>query len=298
MTEWFLELNGVQHGPFTGSQLKLLAKERRITAESRVKRGVTGEWVSAGVVSGLFLQGGMSQNAIAGTQPTPQGEQSRPDWLRSKTTTRRSPPIAGNPVAPSESPPNESFTPVPSLFVDAPTSLHPNPVNTVAPPIAKPIQWWDSSAGKVAVCVVIFLVAMFRESAKPIAQNQPANRSSWGTTAADSAIIGKPVAQEQPTNASPVVVAPRPDRHQGENAVPQPLSKEQYEADPGKFAEQLLKSQLAPAFDSMSRYKRDLQSPPPLCPACGGVGMYSYVDGTGGLTTRTCPRCNGKKFGF
>ncbi len=53
-TEWFLRIAGVERGPFSSHDLKQLAFEKKLTPESPVKKGTTGNWVPAGRVSGLF----------------------------------------------------------------------------------------------------------------------------------------------------------------------------------------------------------------------------------------------------
>lgn len=56
-TYWFISRNGKPYGPITSAQLKKLAADSKITPQTNVRIGETGEWTRAGKVKGLFSEG-------------------------------------------------------------------------------------------------------------------------------------------------------------------------------------------------------------------------------------------------
>lgn len=54
--QWFVLRGEQSEGPYTSSDLKLLADQRQITPDTLVKQGVSGPWVPAGTIEGLFVE--------------------------------------------------------------------------------------------------------------------------------------------------------------------------------------------------------------------------------------------------
>ena len=52
--QWFVRFRGGDRGPFSSSQLKVLAGKGKVSADTEVKRGDNGHWVPARRVKGLF----------------------------------------------------------------------------------------------------------------------------------------------------------------------------------------------------------------------------------------------------
>lgn len=55
MTQWHIDHNGTQHGPFTSSQLRKFATQVRITPATPIRRETDSEWFAASRVKSLFL---------------------------------------------------------------------------------------------------------------------------------------------------------------------------------------------------------------------------------------------------
>ena len=53
-SEWYVQVDGKQFGPYSGAALKQYAADSRITANTQVKKGGNGRWVQAQMVKGLF----------------------------------------------------------------------------------------------------------------------------------------------------------------------------------------------------------------------------------------------------
>ena len=53
-SEWYVQVYGVEHGPLPAETLKALARNGRISPDTPVKLGVSGQWVAADHVKGLF----------------------------------------------------------------------------------------------------------------------------------------------------------------------------------------------------------------------------------------------------
>ena len=51
--EWFATLQGKTLGPFTPDQLRGLVRDGKVTRETRVRKGMEGDWVPAGRVQRL-----------------------------------------------------------------------------------------------------------------------------------------------------------------------------------------------------------------------------------------------------
>ena len=47
MSEWFLQINGQESGPFSSDELAFLVKEGRLSSGDQVRQGTSGEWRSA-----------------------------------------------------------------------------------------------------------------------------------------------------------------------------------------------------------------------------------------------------------
>lgn len=62
--QWFVRLGGKEHGPFSSSQLKQLARKGKISRDTEVRRGESGSWVPALRVKGLFAVAGQT-DAVA-----------------------------------------------------------------------------------------------------------------------------------------------------------------------------------------------------------------------------------------
>jgi hypothetical protein len=56
--DWFIQVMGEEQGPLTAAQLKKLASNGTITADTLVRRGPTADWVLAERVQGLFISAG------------------------------------------------------------------------------------------------------------------------------------------------------------------------------------------------------------------------------------------------
>jgi hypothetical protein len=68
MNDWFIQKNGKTFGPISDKQLKALASSSKINGETRIKKGVDGQWSTARKVKGLFplecLAIGIGESAI------------------------------------------------------------------------------------------------------------------------------------------------------------------------------------------------------------------------------------------
>ena len=81
-SRWFVMVNGTVKGPIPDKKLKQLAIKGRLQPEMQVRRGVEGQWVAAGEISGLYddtprrsadsipLQGGERFYRPTGSVPT------------------------------------------------------------------------------------------------------------------------------------------------------------------------------------------------------------------------------------
>jgi TM2 domain-containing membrane protein YozV len=65
MSQWYVQKNGKTFGPFSASQLKQLASEKKINRDSRIRRDDS-DWTSASSVRGLF-----ESTAVATRQTDP-----------------------------------------------------------------------------------------------------------------------------------------------------------------------------------------------------------------------------------
>ncbi|MCS7305769.1 MAG: protein kinase [Thermoguttaceae bacterium] len=54
--QWYVLRGDQSEGPFTSSELKLLADQRQISPDTLVKQGMSGPWVPAGTIEGLFVE--------------------------------------------------------------------------------------------------------------------------------------------------------------------------------------------------------------------------------------------------
>lgn len=54
--EWFILRGEQTEGPISSSELKLLADQRKISPETLVKQGISGPWIPAGTIEGLFVE--------------------------------------------------------------------------------------------------------------------------------------------------------------------------------------------------------------------------------------------------
>jgi len=54
--QWFVLRGEQTEGPFNSSELKLLADQRQISPDNLVKQGVSGPWIPAGTIEGLFVE--------------------------------------------------------------------------------------------------------------------------------------------------------------------------------------------------------------------------------------------------
>jgi len=54
--QWYVLRGEQSEGPFTSSELKLLADQRQITPDTLVKQGLSGPWIPAGTIEGLFVE--------------------------------------------------------------------------------------------------------------------------------------------------------------------------------------------------------------------------------------------------
>jgi len=54
--QWYVLRGEQSEGPFTSSELKLLADQRQITPDTLVKQGLSGPWMPAGTIEGLFVE--------------------------------------------------------------------------------------------------------------------------------------------------------------------------------------------------------------------------------------------------
>jgi hypothetical protein len=78
-TEWYVRVGNAEHGPVSSETLKRLAAEDRVTSATLVRKGSSGNWVSADRVKGLFA----TTDGGAATPPMPQ---SRPPVPLGKQT--------------------------------------------------------------------------------------------------------------------------------------------------------------------------------------------------------------------
>ena len=53
-SEWYVQVEGEEFGPYPGVALKKFAAEGRVTTSTQVKKGRVGQWVAAQTVKGLF----------------------------------------------------------------------------------------------------------------------------------------------------------------------------------------------------------------------------------------------------
>lgn len=51
--DWYIQINNAGHGPFTSERLKQLAQQGKITPNTPIRRGASGNWVAACAVKGL-----------------------------------------------------------------------------------------------------------------------------------------------------------------------------------------------------------------------------------------------------
>ncbi len=54
--QWYVLRGDQSEGPFTSSELKLLADQRQISPDTLVKQGMSGPWMPAGTIEGLFVE--------------------------------------------------------------------------------------------------------------------------------------------------------------------------------------------------------------------------------------------------
>lgn len=66
-TDWYVRIGQVERGPISSETLKHLALEGRVTSDTPIRRGDSGNWVPASRVKGLFP----SPVASATPQPIP-----------------------------------------------------------------------------------------------------------------------------------------------------------------------------------------------------------------------------------
>lgn len=129
MSDWYIEANGENSGPFTDDELVYLRDRGRLTRRDKVRRGQQGPWMHAAKLTRLF-PGGSTGGATTGTR--------RPAPVVT-TVPARSAPAAADPPAAS---PHE-----------APSAAHPQ---APAPP---PLRN-DDGRRKVLIAVVILLVVL------------------------------------------------------------------------------------------------------------------------------------------
>jgi hypothetical protein len=60
---WFVQVMGVPTGPLSDAQLREMAATRLLTPDDVVRKGVSGDWVTAGRVRGLFGQSATKNHA-------------------------------------------------------------------------------------------------------------------------------------------------------------------------------------------------------------------------------------------
>ena len=77
-TQWFVRVNGQEHGPIPAETLKQLALKGRITPDTPVKLGASGNWVAAGHVKGLFPPAAANRAASPMATSTPWSEPPTP----------------------------------------------------------------------------------------------------------------------------------------------------------------------------------------------------------------------------
>ena len=51
--DWYVKINNVEHGPLTSERLKQLAQQGKVTPDTPIRQGASGNWISASAVKGL-----------------------------------------------------------------------------------------------------------------------------------------------------------------------------------------------------------------------------------------------------
>jgi hypothetical protein len=54
--QWYCEIDGEELGPLSAQQLRKMVVLHNITPSSRIRKGTTGEWITASRVRGLFTE--------------------------------------------------------------------------------------------------------------------------------------------------------------------------------------------------------------------------------------------------
>lgn len=129
MSDWYIEANGENSGPFTDDELVYLRDRGRLTRRDKVRRGQQGPWMQAAKLTRLFPGGG-GNAATKGTR--------RPAPVATTAPPRSSPATA----APSGTTPGET----------AVTGAPPTP----APP---PLRS-DDRRRKLLIAIVVLLVVL------------------------------------------------------------------------------------------------------------------------------------------
>jgi len=96
--EWFIYVNGQQHGPYTAQQLMQGAARGKISPATKIRKGSNGQWVDAGQVAGLFQQGTATQAAT----PPPVSPPAVDKLLPPATTHQTTPPPPPPAYAPAQ----------------------------------------------------------------------------------------------------------------------------------------------------------------------------------------------------
>ena len=117
-TEWYLQTDGQEYGPYTGNQLKQYAGDGRVLPTTLVKQGSAGSWLPASRVRGLFATAPSA--APAATPASPRVPPARPTPAVARPTPPAAPMAAPAPQ-PMSHEPNDFFSQLTPGNVQPPT---------------------------------------------------------------------------------------------------------------------------------------------------------------------------------
>lgn len=157
--QWYCQVDGQQYGPFSWDQLKAMAVEGRIIAESTVRRGVDQQWYPAAKVPGLLSKPAASNGSSSASaapkaaaavtapsapaaqpaskpskpaKPTEPGESKSESESFRLVTSREKPPAVATPPSPPASP-----APPEAPIISITPAVNTAPAVVAAPPVAK-----------------------------------------------------------------------------------------------------------------------------------------------------------------